>query len=154
MIDRDRLARIRATVANASPPIGTVAPTATVRTVRVADVKPERVKWLWVGRVPRGMITLVDGDPGLGKSTMTLDLAARVSRGRAVMPYDAHDLNRAPADVILMTAEDNIATTIRPAARRCRSGQRACTWSPRWRGRATRSRCRHSRPKTSRGWSP
>lgn len=113
MIDQDRLARIRAAVANGWPASGTAAPTPTVRTVRVADVEPERVEWLWDGRVPRGMITLVDGDPGLGKSTLTLDLAARVSRGRA-MPCDAHDLDRAPAYVILMTAEDHIAATIRP----------------------------------------
>jgi hypothetical protein len=113
VIDQDRLARIRAAIANGWPASGTATSMQSVRTVRVADVTPERVEWLWNGRIPRAMITLVDGDPGLGKSTMTLDLAARVSRGRA-MPYDTHDLDRTAADVIIMTAEDHLAATIRP----------------------------------------
>ena len=40
-----------------------------------------RYGWLWPGRVPLGKLTLLIGDPGLGKSFVTLDIAARVSRG-------------------------------------------------------------------------
>jgi hypothetical protein len=43
-------------------------------TIRAADVQPERVRWLWPGRVPFGKLTVLDGDPGLGKSTFTIDL--------------------------------------------------------------------------------
>jgi hypothetical protein len=78
--------------------------------VRVATVQPERVEWLWDGRIPCGNITLVDGDPGLGKSTFTLDLAARVSTGRA-MPDGALGLL---GGVVLVSAEDGLADTIRP----------------------------------------
>ena len=46
--------------------------------VLLSDVEPERVAWLWPGRIPRGKLTVLDGDPGLGKSAVTLDLAARV----------------------------------------------------------------------------
>src|SRR5881409_974224 len=46
-----------------------------------ADVKEERIRWLWHGRIPLANVTLLDGDPGLGKSTLTLDIAARHSRG-------------------------------------------------------------------------
>lgn len=49
---------------------------------RLSDVVPEEVKWLWEGRIPYGKLTILDGDPGLGKSTLSLDLAARVSSGR------------------------------------------------------------------------
>src|SRR5262249_42750622 len=52
-----------------------------VRLTRLAMVKPEPVRWLWPGRIPLGMVTVLDGDPGLGKSTMLLDLAARLTRG-------------------------------------------------------------------------
>jgi hypothetical protein len=54
---------------------------------------------------------LLVGDPGLGKSWITLDLAARLSAGRA-MPDDAPAVP--PGDVILLSAEDGLADTIRP----------------------------------------
>jgi hypothetical protein len=74
-------------------------------------VPPERVSWLWEGRIPLGKLTLLDGDPDLGKSTMSLDLAARVSRGQS-MPDGSPGLG--PADVILLSAEDGLADTVRP----------------------------------------
>src|SRR5579871_969592 len=52
--------------------------------ILVSKVKPEQVRWLWPGRIPLGKLTLLDGDPGLGKSLLTLDLAARVTTGRAM----------------------------------------------------------------------
>ncbi len=51
--------------------------------VTVADVAPDAVAWLWPGRIPRGKLTLLIGDPGQGKSYLTMDLAAR---GAAVGP--------------------------------------------------------------------
>ena len=47
----------------------------------LSEVEPERVTWLWSGRIPLGKLTVMDGDPGQGKSTIALDLAARVTRG-------------------------------------------------------------------------
>lgn len=71
------------------------------------------IEWLWLGRIPCGALTIFDGDPGLGKSTITLDLAARVSRGFA-MPPDAAISHTAPATAIILSAEDDPARTIRP----------------------------------------
>ena len=51
---------------------------------RAADIRPEAVRWLWTGRVPAGTLTVLDGDPGKGKSTLTATLAAAVSTGRAL----------------------------------------------------------------------
>src|SRR3989338_9627001 len=45
------------------------------------DVTPEAVSWLWPQRIAKGKLTLVIGDPGLGKSFATLDMAARISTG-------------------------------------------------------------------------
>jgi RecA-family ATPase len=84
-----------------------------MKLIRVADVQPERVSWLWPGYIPLGKITLLDGDPGLGKSNITLDLAARVTRGM-VMPDGSQGDVIGPADVIVLSAEDGIADTIRP----------------------------------------
>src|SRR5918997_427133 len=47
----------------------------------LSEVEPEQVEWLWPGRLPLGKLAVLDGDPGLGKSALTLDLAARVSAG-------------------------------------------------------------------------
>jgi hypothetical protein len=79
--------------------------------ITVAGVKPERVRWLWPGRIPLGKVTVLDGDPGLGKSTLTLNLAARVSTG-SPMP-DGAELD-GPGAVVILSAEDGIADTIRP----------------------------------------
>lgn len=49
----------------------------------LSEVVPERVDWLWRGRIPKGKLTLMDGDPGEGKSALSGDLAARKSAGRA-----------------------------------------------------------------------
>jgi hypothetical protein len=53
----------------------------------LSTVKARSVSWLWPGRIPLGKLTILDGDPGLGKSVLTLDLAARVSRGWS-MPFE------------------------------------------------------------------
>jgi hypothetical protein len=76
----------------------------------LSDVEPEKVSWLWPSWLALGKLALVDGDPGLGKSAMTLDLAARVSAGR-VFPNGAEC---EPAGVVLLSAEDGHADTIRP----------------------------------------
>ncbi len=79
--------------------------------VSMADVPLQRVSWLWPGRIPRGKLTILDGDPGLGKSCLTLDLAARISTG-STMP-DGFQLD-GPAGVIVLTAEDDAGDTVRP----------------------------------------
>jgi hypothetical protein len=81
------------------------------RFVTLANVAPEHVNWVWPGRLPAGKLATLDGDPGLGKSTLVLDIAARITNG-GPMP-DGHEL-AGPADVIVMSAEDGMADTIRP----------------------------------------
>ncbi len=76
----------------------------------LADVEPQPVRWLWPGRIPLGKLTLLVGDPGLGKSILTLDLAARVSTG-SDWPDGA---GAKPGGVILLSAEDNLNDTVRP----------------------------------------
>jgi putative DNA primase/helicase len=79
--------------------------------VRVADVQGKKVDWLWPGRIARGKLTILAGMPDVNKSTMTLDLTARVTTG-SVLPCGE---GRAPlGSVILLTAEDDVADTVRP----------------------------------------
>lgn len=76
-------------------------------------VRPEPVRWLWPGRIPLGKITVLDGDPGLGKSLITLHVAACVSTGAAMPDGSIGDV-REPAGVVLLSAEDDPADTLRP----------------------------------------
>src|SRR5262249_22882561 len=75
------------------------------------DVPVQELQWLWPGYLPRGKLTLLDGDPGLGKSVLSLDLAARVSSGR---PYPHGPGAFAAGRVLLFSCEDNVGDTIKP----------------------------------------
>ena len=75
------------------------------------DVTCAPVLWLWPGRIPRAKLTVLDGDPGLGKSTISLDIAARVSSGRR-MPFCEEEC--VGGGVILLSAEDDASDTIVP----------------------------------------
>lgn len=79
--------------------------------VPMSEVEPEVVRWLWQGRIPLAKVTLLDGDPGLGKSTLTLDLAARVSSGSRLPDGQAP---QQPGAALILSAEDGLADTIRP----------------------------------------
>lgn len=80
--------------------------------VRLSDVRPERVEWLWPGRIALGKLTLLAGDPGLGKSFVTLDMAARVSTGAGWPDRPGERIT--PGGVVLLSAEDSLGDTIRP----------------------------------------
>lgn len=78
---------------------------------RLADVEPESVAWLWPGRLPVGKLVTLDGDPGLGKSTLALAMAAVVTTG-GVWPDGS--TCKHPGGVLLLSAEDGLADTVRP----------------------------------------
>jgi hypothetical protein len=83
-------------------------------TVRLSDVAPEPLRWLWPGRIPAGKITVLDGDPGLGKSTLLCELTARISSGDPLPGAGADAAPAAPRGVLLFSAEDDLFDTIRP----------------------------------------
>jgi archaellum biogenesis ATPase FlaH len=87
---------------------GEVSCLATLR--KFSTIEPEMLRWLWPGRIPIGKLTLFAGDPGLGKSLLTLDAAARLSRGTAWPDGAPCELG----DTIILSAEDDGADTIRP----------------------------------------
>jgi putative DNA primase/helicase len=77
----------------------------------LADIAPERIAWLWPGRIPAGKLTIIAGDPGLGKSLLTVDLAARISSG-SNWPDGTENVEA--GGVVILSAEDDPADTIRP----------------------------------------
>jgi hypothetical protein len=76
-----------------------------------ANVEPRAVEWLWYGRVPIGMLTMFAGDPKLGKSYVTLSMAAALSR---VLPMPMSGIPERTGSTILMSAEDDPNHTIVP----------------------------------------
>lgn len=75
------------------------------------SIKPEPIQWLWQGRIALGKVSLIVGDPGLGKSLVSTTVAAIVSRG-GILPVD--NVAAPKGDVVLLSAEDDPADTIRP----------------------------------------
>lgn len=74
------------------------------------QVKAERIAWLWPGRLPKGKLVVLDGDPGVGKSTLVIDWIARISTGT---PWpDGTECRKGCA--LIMSAEDGAGDTIRP----------------------------------------
>ncbi len=78
--------------------------------VRCADITPAAVSWLWEPYLARGKLSVLDGDPGTGKSFVTIDVAARVTTGSPMPGGTA----AAPGVVLLLNAEDDARDTIRP----------------------------------------
>jgi len=83
----------------------------------MADVEPRSVEWLWPYRLAVGKLNLIMGDPDLGKSFLTLDIASRVSMGRP-WPDDLRGRNPA-GNVIVLSCEDDPGDTIRPRLDAC-----------------------------------
>jgi putative DNA primase/helicase len=78
---------------------------------RAADIVPKRIDFLWPGRIARGKHTAIAGEPGDGKSQLTIYVAARVSRGEEWPCGEG----RAPiGNVIIFNAEDGADDTLVP----------------------------------------
>lgn len=77
--------------------------------LRADEVVPERATFLWHGRIPMRAVTLLVGKPGLGKSTLLMDIVARVTTGTL-----AGDLRGHESACLVATAEDSLPTTLVP----------------------------------------
>ena len=76
-----------------------------------SQIKPRPVRWLWPGRIPAGALTLLAGREGIGKSLVTVSLAAQLTRG--TLPGARHGK---PSRVMFATSEDAWEFTMGPAA--------------------------------------
>jgi putative DNA primase/helicase len=78
---------------------------------RASDIEPERIEWLWPGRIAAGKLTLIGGKPGLGKSQVSAYIAAVVSKGEC---WPCGEGRSPQGNVVFFSAEDGIADTIVP----------------------------------------
>jgi hypothetical protein len=78
-----------------------------------SEVEPQDVDWLWEPWLPYGMLTMLDGDPGIGKSFLALEIAARISVGSPMPPLSIqHDAVPRRGVVLVMPEDDNAKTII------------------------------------------
>ena len=94
---------------------------AELKIISMDEVESKEVNWLWYPYIPYGKITIIQGDPGEGKTTLALRLAALLSKGEA-LPYD--NTKREPVKIIYQTAEDGLEDTIKP---RLEAAEADCT---------------------------
>lgn len=81
--------------------------------MELADVVPVPRSWLWRGYIQLGTVTMVEGDPGVGKSSVIGDIAARVTRGLP-MPDGARDELTGPRGVVYLAGEEDAGETLLP----------------------------------------
>ena len=83
-----------------------------LKLISASEIKPRAVRWLWYPFIPVGKVTILQGDPGDGKSTFMLELAARMTSGRP-FPF-AEEEQSGPQRVIYQTTEDDADDTVVP----------------------------------------
>lgn len=81
--------------------------------IPLSQVEATEVEWLWNPYIPCGKLTIIQGDPGGGKTMLILRLAALLSKGEP-LPFDDENIKREPINIIYQTAEDGYGDTIKP----------------------------------------
>ena len=84
---------------------------AELKMIKMSDVQSQTVDWLWYPFIPYGKLTIIQGDPGDGKTTLVLNIAARLSKGEGL---DNDMKVTEPVNIIYQTAEDGLADTVKP----------------------------------------
>jgi hypothetical protein len=95
----------------AVPPAPRPVMTPSVLLVATSEIKPEKVSWIWPGMIASGRVTGLVGYPGVGKSQVSIDVAATISTGR---PWPRGAANGKAGTVIILSAEDDAADTLVP----------------------------------------
>ena len=79
--------------------------------IKMSEIQSQEVVWLWYPFIPYGKLTIIQGDPGDGKTTFVLNIAAKLSKGEGL---DSGMKLSEPLTVIYQSAEDGLTDTIKP----------------------------------------
>lgn len=82
-----------------------------LKIINMSDVESKEISWLWYPFIPYGKLTIIQGDPGEGKTTLVLNIAAVLSKGQGLDEYMNPEQ---PLHIIYQTAEDGLADTVKP----------------------------------------
>ena len=91
-----------------------------LKLINMEQVEVEKIDWLIYPFIPFGKVTIVQGDPGEGKTTMVLQIIAKLTKGEPVLPGSDEPLLEGktmaldPVNMIYQTAEDGLGDTIKP----------------------------------------
>ena len=84
-----------------------------LKIISMNTVQAEEIKWLWKSYIPFGKLTIVQGDPGEGKTTFSLWLASLLTQGKC-FDEAGNLIQTSPVNVVYQTAEDGLADTVKP----------------------------------------
>ena len=79
--------------------------------IKMSEIQSQEVAWLWYPFIPYGKLTIVQGNPGDGKTTLVLNIAAKLSKGEGI---DREMKLTEPLTVIYQSADDGLADTVKP----------------------------------------
>lgn len=89
-----------------------------LKLINMETVEVEQIDWLLYPFIPYGKVTIIQGDPGEGKTTMVLQIIAKLTKGEIVLPNGSESepvaLTPEAVSVIYQTAEDGLGDTIKP----------------------------------------
>jgi AAA domain len=88
--------------------------------IRGSDIRPEALSYLWPPYIPRKMATILDGDPGTGKTGLACVLVAAITRGWPMPDQEGRPTVRppGPGPVLMVAMEDNLGAVIQPRLER------------------------------------
>ena len=82
-----------------------------LKLIKMSEIESQEIEWLWYPFIPYGKLTIIQGDPGDGKTTLVLNIAAKLSNGIGI--DEAMQISE-PINIIYQTAEDGLADTVKP----------------------------------------
>lgn len=82
-----------------------------LKLIKMSEVQSQEIQWLWFPFIPYGKLTIIQGDPGDGKTTLVLNIAAQLSKSKGL---DGDMEVSEPMNIIYQTAEDGLADTVKP----------------------------------------
>lgn len=82
-----------------------------LKMIKMSDIEAQEIEWLWYPYIAYGKLAIIQGDPGDGKTTLILNLAAKLTKGEGL---DENMKVMEPMNVIYQTAEDGLADTVKP----------------------------------------
>ena len=82
-----------------------------LKLIKMSEVQSQEIEWLWYPFIPYGKLTIIQGDPGDGKTTLVLNIAAKLSKGEEL---EENMAVTEPINIIYQTAEDGLADTVKP----------------------------------------
>ena len=89
-----------------------------LKLINMDQVEVEEIEWLFYTFIPYGKVTIIKGDPGEGKTTVVLQIIAKLTKGEAILSETSEGKSEEtgvePINVIYQTAEDGLGDTIKP----------------------------------------